>query len=456
MANMFGMLEDSKHALLASLRGRKPVRAAQATTAPQTRRPPPGDPGLYDELGLKRRIGEALSLPQMFFLEHEGVGGPVTRIGGRDCVNFVSYDYCGLNRDRRVQQAAIDAIGRYGVSVGASRINGGARPPHARLEAALAAHYGTEDAVIMVSGHATNVTTISCLFGPGDLVVHDALAHNSIVQGCMLSGARRLGFPHNDLAALDRTLAEARPRARQALIAVEGQYGMDGDVPDLPGLVAIARRYDAYLMVDEAHALGVLGATGRGLSEHSGVPAHEVDIWMGTLSKTLAGCGGFIAGSAPMIDCLRGWAAGSVYSVGTPSPVAAASLAALEILHAEPDRVARLQRNSRTFLAEARAAGFDTSGSIGSGIVPVIIGSAITTARVAGMLLERGLFVLPVLPPGVPDGSSRLRFFITEGHTEAQIRDAVRMTAEVLAKARSEKLKVGLELLQEAARRLRG
>jgi 7-keto-8-aminopelargonate synthetase-like enzyme len=224
------------------------------------------------------------------------------------------------------------------------------------------------------------------------------------------------------------------------LIAVEGQFGMDGDVPDLPGLIALTRLHDAVLMVDEAHALGVLGATGRGLAEHCGVDPPDVDIWMGTLSKTLAGCGGYIAGTTALIDYLRNFATGSVYSVGTPTPVVAASLAALEILHLEPERVARLQHNSQLFLTLAKEAGLDTGHSIGMGIVPVIVGSAIATARAAAALLERGIFLMPVLPPGVPDRSSRLRFFITEGHSEAQIGEAVRLTAEVLRKVQAETL----------------
>lgn len=436
MAGRFGLSGESKSALLASLRSLRQSPASVALPTPVARRAPPGDPEHYEELRLKRRIGAELNLPNMFFMEHEGIGGPVTRIGGRDCVNFVSYDYCGLNRDKRVQQAAINAVERYGISTGASRINAGGRPPHAALERELASHYQAEDAVIMVSGHATNVTAISSLFGQGDLVMHDALAHNSIVQGCVLSGARRIGFPHNDLAALDRLLAGARAQARQALIAVEGQYGMDGDAPDLAGLIAVARRHNAYLMVDEAHALGVLGATGQGVAEYCGVDPREVDIWMGTLSKTLAGCGGYIAGSAPMIDYLRSFAAGSVYSVGTPTPVVAASLAALEILHQEPERVARLQANSRLFLAEANAAALDTGSSIGMGIIPVIVGGAIATARAAAELFESGIFTMPVLPPGVPDRSSRLRFFITEGHSEEQIRNAVAATAATLRKVK--------------------
>jgi 7-keto-8-aminopelargonate synthetase-like enzyme len=294
--------------------------------------------------------------------------------------------------------------------------------------------------VVLVSGHATNVTVLGHLLSAGDLVLHDALAHNSVVQGCVLSGARRLPFPHNDLHALDRLLERARPTARQALIVVEGHYSMDGDVPDLAGLVALARRYDAHIMVDEAHSLGVLGATGRGVFEHCGVAPSDIDIWMGTLSKTLAGCGGYIAGSAAMVDYLRHTAPGFVYSVGISPPLAAASLAALQALHEEPERVARLQANGALFLAEAKACSLDTGASIGAAIVPVVVGSSIRAARAAELLFERGVNVQPIIHPAVPERAARLRFFLSYQHEPEQIREAVRLTAESVAQAKAEQI----------------
>ena len=395
-------------------------------------REPLGEPMRRDEIEIKARIGRELGLPSQFHLEQRDAEGPRATIGGRACVTFTAYDYCGFNFDPRVRQAAIDAVARWGISPGGSRVNAGNRPPHAALEQALAAHYGQQDALIFVSGHATNVATISTLFGATDVVAHDALAHNSIVQGCILSGARRLSVPHNDLAAMDAMVGRIRHRHRNALIAVEGHYGMDGDVPDLPGLVAIARKHRAYLMVDEAHSLGVLGRTGRGIAEHAGVDPAEVDIWMGTMSKTLAGCGGYIAANPAIVGYLREFASGHLFSVGNPTPVVAASLKALELLHAEPERVARLQANARMFRDLARAEGLDTGPSIGQGIVPIVIGSALVTATVAWRLYEQGIFVMPVLPPGVPDASSRLRFFFTEGHREDEIRRAAKLTAEAV------------------------
>jgi 7-keto-8-aminopelargonate synthetase-like enzyme len=316
---------------------------------------------------------------------------------------------------------------------------------HRDLEAALAELHGAEDCVAMVSGHATNVTVVGNLVGPGDAIVHDALSHNSIIQGAILSGAQRQSFAHNDVAALERALRAVRPRAKRILVAIEGHYSMDGDVPDLPAMIEVVRQHDAYLMVDEAHSVGVLGPTGRGVAEHFGIDPRGVDIWMGTLSKTLSGCGGYIAASRDLIEYLRCSAPGFVYSVGLSPPVAAAALAALEVMRAEPWRVARLNENGRLFLQEARAAGLNTGGSIGSAIVPVILGSSIRAARVADLLFRRGVNVQPILHPAVPERSARLRFFLSSQHTAEQIRLAVAETAQAVREV--EAMKVDLAAL---------
>jgi 7-keto-8-aminopelargonate synthetase-like enzyme len=292
---------------------------------------------------------------------------------------------------------------------------------HGALEAALAAHHGAEDCLALVSGHATNVTVIGHIMGARDLILHDGLIHNSIAEGARLSGARRIAFPHNDWQAAERELAANRHRHPRALVVVEGHYSMDGDVPDLARFVAMARRHDALLMVDEAHSLGVLGATGQGVAEQCGVDPAEVDIWMGTLSKTLSACGGYVAGARPLIDLLRHAAPGFVYSVGLAPPLAAAAVESLAILRAEPWRVGRLQANAAQFLRLAREAGFDTGGSAGLGIVPVILGSSVATARLAARLFGEGVNVQPILFPVVPERAARLRFFLSSEHSEADI-----------------------------------
>ena len=318
----------------------------------------------------------------------------------------------------------------------------GERPIHHALEAALAELHGAEDCLAMVSGHATNVTVIGHLVGAGDAVIHDLLSHNSIIQGAILSGAQRLQFAHNDIAALRRVLHSIRGRAKRILVAIEGHYSMDGDVPDLAATIDAAREANAYLMVDEAHSVGVLGCTGRGIAEHCAVDPSGVDIWMGTLSKTLSGCGGYIAASRDLVEYLRFSAPGFVYSVGLSPPLAAAALASLTVMRAEPWRVERLNSNARLFLDEARANGLDTGSSIGAAIVPVILGSSIHAARVSDVLFRRGINVQPILSPAVPERSARLRFFLSSLHTPEQIRAAVVETARAITEV--EHMKVDL------------
>lgn len=388
---------------------------------------------LYQQVQTQRGALDVLGIANPFLREHQDRAGATTLIEGRRCLNFSSYDYLGLNRHPAVAEAAKAAIDAFGTSVSASRMVAGERPVHRALERALAGHYDTEDAIVLVSGHATNVSTIATLLGPKDLVLYDALSHNSIVTGAELSGAARRSFPHGDCNALEAMLAEARGRFERVLIVVEGLYSMDGDVPDLARLVAIKKDWGAWLMVDEAHALGVLGATGQGTAEHAGVACGEVDIWMGTLSKTLASCGGYVAGSAALIDILKHHAGGFVFSVGLSAGLSAASLTAIELLHREPQRVARLRENGQRFLAAATAAGLDTGHGQGHAIIPVMIGDSLKAVALSERLLARGINVLPIVFPAVPMQSARLRFFLSSDHTTEQIEEAVAATADELA-----------------------
>ena len=398
-------------------------------------RQPLGDPQARRELQRVRDAGQLLRIDNPFFRVHDGIAGAQTTIDGRHYANFVSYDYLGLNGDPRLREAAAAAIRRHGTSVSASRLVAGERPVHRQLEAALAAIYEAEDCLTLVSGHATNVTVISHLVGQGDAIVHDALAHNSIIQGALQSGAQRLAFGHNDLQALERVLQSESRRARRVLVVIEGHYSMDGDVPDLAAMLTLTRRYGAWLMVDEAHSLGVLGATGRGLAEHCGVDPRKVDIWMGTLSKALCSCGGYVAASRDLIDYLRYTVPGFVYSVGLPAPMAAVALEALRVMRAEPWRTRRLAENAGLFLQCAQAAGLNTGTSVGAAIVPVIVGSSINAARLADLLYRCGMNVQPILHPAVPERSARLRFFLSTSHELGAIRLAVANTASALVQA---------------------
>jgi 8-amino-7-oxononanoate synthase len=375
----------------------------------------------YTQVKLMREMGEKLRVESPFFRVHEGTAGAATQIGGKQFLNFANYNYLGLAGDEAVNARAKAAIDQYGTSASASRMVAGERTVHGELETALARFYDADDALVFVSGHATNVTVIGSLFGPGDLVIHDALAHNSVLQGAQLSGAKRLSFAHNDWHALDDVLTRVRHEFRRVLIVVEGLYSMDGDIPDLAHFIDIKQRHAAFLMVDEAHSLGVLGKTGKGIREHCGVPGKDVDIWMGTLSKTLAGCGGFIAGSQALIDILRHLAPGFLYSVGLAPTLAAASLAALERLVAEPWRVQLLQERGRQFLDEARSAGLNTGMSAGFAVVPVITGSSLKAAQWANALFEEGINAQPIFYPAVEERAARLRFFICSTHEPEHI-----------------------------------
>lgn len=386
------------------------------------------------------RATRALGLASPYFRLHEGRAEAQSRIAGQECLNFASYDYLGLNADPRPRAAARAALDRYGLSASGSRMVSGSRPAHLDLEAALARHYGCEAALSFVSGHATNVSLIATLMGEGDLILSDAYVHNSITTGAALSGAARRSFAHNDLAALARILENARPLHRHVLIVVEGLYSMDGDLPDLPGLLALRDRYDAWLMVDEAHALGPVGATGRGIFEHFGVDPGAVDIWMGTLSKTLAATGGYVAGSGDLIRLLAHRAPGHVFSVALPPVLAAGAAAALALMAEEPWRVKKLQANGAHFLARARALGLDPGGGQGYGVLPVMVGDSVLAARLSERLLARGVNVAPVTFPGVPMGAARLRFFLSADHEPAQIDEALGLCAEELAALRDDGL----------------
>lgn len=368
-----------------------------------------------------------------FFAVHERVTNDTTLIDGRELINFSSYNYLGMSGDPEVGQAAKEAIDRYGTSVSASRLVSGEKKLHRDLERAIADFIGVEDSICYVGGHSTNETTVGHLFGSGDLILHDALAHNSLIQGAILSGARRRPFPHNDWKALDAILTDIRRDYRRVLIAIEGVYSMDGDIPELPKFIEVKKRHKAILMVDEAHSAGVLGPHGRGIGEHFDVHAEDVDLWMGTLSKSFGSCGGYIAGCRAVVEYLKFTAPGFVYSVGMSPPNAAAALASLQILESEPERVGRLQDNSRLFLSLAKSRGLNTGTSKDSPVVPVILGNSMHCLQLSKALNRRGINVQPILYPAVEERAARLRFFITACHSEKQIRHTVDVVAEELS-----------------------
>ena len=441
-ADLFGLTDEEQAALFAGLKKRSTTvgrpadsHVVKTVDAKYTRF---AEFPALKQIRVEKAVAEKTGLVNPFFLCHDGIAKATTVIGGVTYLNFSTYDYLDLNGDPRIEKAASEALHRWGTSASASRLVAGERPPHRTLETALAAVYDAEDCVAYVSGHATNVSTIAKLFGPRDLILHDQLSHNSIVVGAQASGAKRLAFPHNDMAALEKLLGQHRSSAERCLIVTEGVFSMDGNVADLPALVRLKKQYGAFLMVDEAHALGVLGATGRGTWEHFGMNPADVDIWMGTLSKTCCGCGGYIAGCRELVELLKYTSPGFVYSVGMSPVLAAASTEALRLMRSEPWRVKKLQDVSHFFVAYAKSLGLNTGKAEGWAVVPVMLGSSLTAGRVATRLFKAHVNVMPIIYPVVEEGAARLRFFLSAAHTEDTVRKALDLTAEAVAAVEAE------------------
>lgn len=374
----------------------------------------------------------AMGLRNPFFDCHQGVISDRTMIDGREMVSFSAYNYLNLSGHPAVSKASKEAIDQYGTSASASRLVAGQKDLHLELEEEIADFIGTEEAMVLVGGHATNESVIGHLMGPGDLILHDALAHNSIIQGAILSGARRRPFRHNDWEAAEEVLRNFRHEYRRVLIVIEGVYSMDGDFPELPRFIELRNKYKSLLMIDEAHSIGVLGEKGHGIGEQFDVDRTEVDIWMGTLSKTLASSGGYIAGSRTLCQYMKYTTPGFVFAGGISPPCAAASLAALRVIRDEPQRVERLRKNCRLFLDTAREAQLDVGLAMGTAVVPVILGSSALSLAMSNALAEVGYNVMPILHPAVEEHATRLRFFITADHSEEQIRGAIAATVEQL------------------------
>jgi 8-amino-7-oxononanoate synthase len=380
------------------------------------------------------KIGKVLGIANPFFRSADGIRGRKTIIDGKPVLNFAWCDYLGLSGHPELIKAAKDAIDEFGTSISASRMVSGDTQLHRDLEREIAQTIGTDGALCFVSGHAANVSTIGTLMTKDDLIVHDEFVHNSAVVGMRLSGATTKTYRHNKLDALEAVLREERAKYRNALIVIEGLYSTEGDTPDLARVIELKERYGCWLMVDDAHGCGVLGRTGAGLAEHCGIPGNKVDIWMGTLSKAYASCGGYIAGNTELIDTLRYSAPGFVFSVGLPPAMTASALAALRVIKREPGRVARLHRNGAFFLKEAHALGLDTGRAIGIGMLPIMVGATTRGAKAVTRVFERGVNTSLIMYPGVPLNAARLRFFLTSEVTEDEIKLALQIVKEEIAK----------------------
>ncbi|HZU57903.1 MAG TPA: aminotransferase class I/II-fold pyridoxal phosphate-dependent enzyme [Actinocrinis sp.] len=352
---------------------------------------------------------------------HDGFNAAVAVVEGHQMINFSAFNYLGLSHHPRVRKAALDAIERYGTSCSATPLLCGETPLHHELDSEIAAFLGTDAAIVFAGGHATNVATVGHLFGPQDLILHDAWIHDSSVRGSMLSGARRRPFPHNDWQALDRILGTLRDQHRRAVVLIEGAYSQDGDLPDLPRFIEVKQRHDAMLMIDEAHSIGVLGRTGRGVGEHFGVPRDQVDLWMGTLSKALGSLGGYIAANEQIIRYLKFTTPLYIFSTGISPANAAAALEALRVIQDEPHRVANVQRLAEYFRTAARDRGMDIGVSRASAVVPIILGDWERAMAISNTLHTAGVNVMPIGYPAVDRDKCRLRFFINTDHTEADL-----------------------------------
>jgi 8-amino-7-oxononanoate synthase len=380
------------------------------------------------------KVGAMMGVDTPFFRTIEAADGNYTTIEGKRYLNFAWCDYLGLNQHPALAGAMKEAIDRFGPCTSASRMVAGETPLHHELEREVSEFLGVEDAVLFVSGHAANVSTIGTVMSEDDLIVHDEFVHNSAVIGMRLSRATTIGFSHNNFDQLEQVLRRERHKHRNCLVIIEGLYSTEGDVTDLPRVVEIKERFGSWLMVDDAHGLGVLGKTGRGIAEHAGIDARKVDIWMGTLSKTLASCGGYIAGRKELIDVLKHTAPGFVYSVGLLPSMTAAALAGLRVIKAEPWRVEKLHAHGRLFLKEAKDRKLNTGISSGYGMLPVIAGDVLKAVKLWHAVFARGINPSLIVYPGVPMKAGRLRFFLTAEHSEAEIMQALDATAEELAK----------------------
>ena len=333
----------------------------------------------------------------IFFDSQQGTSQNTCIIDGKKYINFTSYNYLGLASHPEVISASCDAIKKYGTSVSASRLVSGQKIIHLELENELAKLLGVEDAIVFTSGHATNVMTIAHLYGSNDLILHDELAHNSLVLGSEYSKATRISFPHNDWEAVDNILTRDRSFYKRVLIIIEGIYSMDGDIPNLNHFINVKNRHDCWLMVDEAHSMGVLGKTGRGISEYSSINPHDVEIWMGTLSKSFASCGGYIAGTKELIEYLKYTCPGFVFSVGlTPSNTAAA-LSSLRIMTREPERIELLSELSLLARKTAILYGFDIGLNDHTPILPIILGDSQKCINISRRCFNQGINIKPII-----------------------------------------------------------
>jgi len=353
---------------------------------------------------------------------------PVVTHLGKELVMLGSNNYLGLTNHPEVKEAAAVALAMFGTGSAGSRLLNGTLDIHLELEERLAKFLGREDVLTFSTGFQVNLGVLSCLLKRSDVALADGLNHASLIDGCRLAFGKTHKYLHNNMADLEKKLANVS-EDKGKLIVVDGVFSMEGDVANLPEIVEIKKRHGARLMVDDAHGIGVFGNMGRGTSEHFGLE-DEVDLVMGTFSKSLATVGGFIAGRADVVDFIRHQARAAIFSAAPPPPSVAAAIKALEIIEREPERRKNLWENARFMKREFETLGFDT-GESASPVIPVVVGEDIAAFVMTKKLQERGVFANPVISPAVPKGRSMMRTSYMATHTMAQLERALEAFAAV-------------------------
>ena len=339
----------------------------------------------------------------------------VTLADGESLLMFGSYSYLGLLQHPVIDRAAMEAVRNFGSGTHGVRLLTGTISLHKQLEQRISRFVGHPEAIVFASGYMTNLSVITALVSRGDYILLDQLSHASIYDGCRLSGAKSIRFKHNDMGDLEQKLAKL-PRAANKLVLTDGVFSMDGDIVDLPAIVDIAHQYGALLAVDEAHSIGVLGDTGRGVEEHFGLKAGSIDIKIGTLSKAIPSMGGYVAADGQLIELIKHQGRSFIYSASLAPPLAAAALAAFDVIEQEGWRIRQLHKNSHYLKQALDGMGFNTL-STSTAIFPICCGNNETAWRMAKYCQDRGILVQGIPSPVVPEGMARLRCIVTADHT---------------------------------------
>ena len=416
--------EEKRRLLKNLLENKKPQNAAAEGASMANSAAVKAFHSQIDEL---KKFGE---LP--FFQIPDRGHGAHLQFDDEEVINFSGYDYLGLVGHKDINDAVSRAVAEFGSTTSSSRLLCGERKIHGELEKEIASLIGVEAAMAFVGGYQTNETVMGNIVGPEDIILYDSYIHASIQEGSRLSGAKVRPFPHNDWEALNNILAQERAKYRNALIAIEGVYSMDGDIPDLPRYLEVKESHNAWILVDEAHSIGVLGQSGGGIGELFDVDRRKVDLWMGTLSKSFASCGGYLAGDKGLIEFLKYSLPGFSFSVAMTPANAAAALTALKLLRAEPSRPSVACLRAAQF-KEALLPRLHTGKAAGSAIIPVFTGDTEKSMMVYHALRKEKILAMPIIFPAVAKGTERIRFFFSYAHSEQDVKRAAEIVNKVMA-----------------------